>query len=256
VNDNRLARIWELIAEQAALRGGRVAAGDVCAAAVTAVEVTGAWLTAAAGLEAGHLMQATDAVGEHLAELQLTLGEGPSLEVAAFGGPALASDLAERESGRRWPAFAPAALQAGAAAVFAFPLTIGAIQAGVLGLYRDRPGALSDAQLGDALLFADTGTLLLLDAQADELGQVDWLGQAGGLGQVDGQQAHLGRHRAEIDQATGMLTEQLAVGITEAFTRLRAYAYANDLRLVDVARDIVARRLRLHAGPELRRDGE
>ena len=52
-------------------------------------------------------------------------------------------------------------------------------------------------------------------------------------------------HRAEIDQATGMLTEQLGVGIAEAFIRLRAYAYVNDLRLTDVARDIVTRRLRL-----------
>jgi hypothetical protein len=43
-----------------------------------------------------------------------------------------------------------------------------------------------------------------------------------------------------------MLTEQLGVGITEAFVRLRAYAYVNDLRLIDVARDIVVRRLRLH----------
>jgi hypothetical protein len=43
-----------------------------------------------------------------------------------------------------------------------------------------------------------------------------------------------------------MLTEQLGVGIADAFVRLRAYAYVNDLRLTDVARDIVARRLRLH----------
>ena len=249
MNDYRLAKIWELIAEQAARRNGRVTAADVCVAAVGAVKVTGAWLTAASGLEAGHLMQVTDEVSERLAELQLTLGEGPSLDVAAFDGPALASDLADRESGRRWPAFAPAACQAGAAAVFAFPLAMGAIQAGVLGLYRDLPGGLSDVQLGDALLFADTATLLLLDAQAGQPGQAD----GNGLG---GQQADLARHRAEIDQATGMLTEQLDVGIAEAFTRLRAYAYANDLRLADVARDIVARRLRLHAGPELLRDGE
>jgi hypothetical protein len=250
VKDNRLARIWGLVAEQAAGHGGRVTAGDVCAAAVAAVDVTGAWLTAAPGAQAGHLMQVTDGVSEQLAELQLTLGEGPSLDVAAFGGPALASDLAERESGRRWPAFAPAACQAGAAAVFAFPLAIGAIQAGVLGLYRDRPGGLSDVQLGDVLLFADTATLLMLDAKAGEL---DGLGGLGGPG---GQQAELTGHRAEIDQATGMLTEQLNVGITEAFARLRAYAYAYDLRLADVARDIVARRLRLHAGPGLFRDGE
>jgi ANTAR domain len=249
VKDNRLAGIWGLVAEQAAGRGDRVTAGDVCAAAVAAVEVTGAWLSAS-GAQAGHLMQVTDEVSEQLAELQLILGEGPALDVAAFGGPALASDLAERESGRRWPAFAPAACQAGAAAVFAFPLGIGAIQAGVLGLYRDKPGRLTDVQLGDALLFADTATLLLLDAQAGQLGRLDEHDELGG------QQADLARHRAEIDQATGMLTEQLGVGITEAFTRLRAYAYAKDLRLADVARDIVARRLRLHPGPGLFRDGE
>ena len=63
-------------------------------------------------------------------------------------------------------------------------------------------------------------------------------------------------HRAEIDQATGMLTEQLGVGITEAFIRLRAYAYAHDRRLADLARDIVARRLRLHPDPRPAGDGQ
>ena len=69
-----------------------------------------------------------------------------------------------------------------------------------------------------------------------------------------GRPADLALHRAEIDQATGMLTEQLGASIGDAFVRLRAYAYANDLRLTDVARDIVARRLRLHPDPS--RDGE
>ena len=146
-------------------RGGRVSAADVCAAVVPAVQVTGAWLSAARDAQAGHLMRVTDEVSERLAELQLTLGEGPSLDASASGGPALASDLADGESGSRWPAFAPAACRAGAAAVFAFPLAVGAIRAGVLGLYRDRPGPLSDFQLGDALVFADTATMLLLDAQ-------------------------------------------------------------------------------------------
>ena len=42
-----------------------------------------------------------------------------------------------------------------------------------------------------------------------------------------------------------MLMVQLGVPMGEAFARLRAYAYAHDRRLADVARDIVARRLRL-----------
>ena len=57
-------RIWSLIAVQAALRGGHVSAADACAAAVATVAVTGGWLSAAAGTEAGHLMKATDEVSE------------------------------------------------------------------------------------------------------------------------------------------------------------------------------------------------
>lgn len=55
-----------------------------------------------------------------------------------------------------------------------------------------------------------------------------------------------------IDQATGMLTEQIGVGAEEAFIRLRAYAYAHEHRLVEVAADVVNRRLRFpsDSGPE------
>ncbi len=161
----RRGRVWGLVAEQAARRGGRVSAADVCTAVVPGVQVTGAWLSAAPDAQAGHLMQVTDEVSRQLAELQLALGEGPLLDASGSGGPVLASDLAEAEWGARWPAFATAAGRAGAAALFAFPLVVGAIRAGVLGLYRDRPGPLSAFQLGDALVFADTATMLLLDAQ-------------------------------------------------------------------------------------------
>ncbi|HET9968734.1 MAG TPA: GAF and ANTAR domain-containing protein [Streptosporangiaceae bacterium] len=246
----RLGRVWGLVAEQAAGRGGHVSAADVCAAVIPGVQVTGAWLSAAPDGQAGHLMQVTDEVSRQLAVLQLTLGEGPLLDASASGGPVLASDLAGGEPVTRWPAFAPAASQAGAAAVFAFPLVVGAIRAGVLGLYRNRPGPLSEFQLGDALVFADTATMLLLDAQ-DRAGAGTGPGDGPG-----GQPAGLAAHRAEIDQATGMLTEQLGVSITDAFVRLRAYAYVNDLQLADVARDIVARRLRLFPDPGLSQGDE
>jgi hypothetical protein len=35
-----------------------------------------------------------------------------------------------------------------------------------------------------------------------------------------------------------MLTEQLGAGLGDAFVRLRAYAYFNDLRLTDAVRDM------------------
>jgi hypothetical protein len=46
-----------------------------------------------------------------------------------------------------------------------------------------------------------------------------------------------------------MVMVQLGVDIAEAFVRLRAYAYAHDRWLANVASDIVARRLRLHDDP-------
>jgi hypothetical protein len=197
-------------------------------------------VTVAGGPGPDFLMHVTDPVSEWLAELQLTLGEGPCHDVQVSEGLALGSDLEDAQSGRRWPVFAPAAVQRGARAVFAFPLTIGSIRVGVMGLYRDSA----------CLLLADTATVLLIEAGSHGVEQA---GDGDGAG-LPGQPTNLALHRVEIDQATGMLTVQLGVTAAEAFARLRAYAYSQDQRLADVARDIVTRRLRLQ--PDSPADGD
>jgi ANTAR domain len=242
--------VWGLVAGHAAAAGRRVSVADVCAVAVGCAQVSGAWVTVGSGQGPDFVVCVTDPVGEQLAELQLTLGEGPCHDVLASAAPVLAADLGDGASGRRWPGFAAPAVRLGAGAVFAFPLTIGAIRAGVMGMYRDVPGPLPQACLGDALILADAATALLLDGLGDSAdGGADGGAAAGDGPVLDGQSPDLALHRAEIDQATGMVTMQLGVGVAEAFARLRAYAYAHDRRLADVARDIVARRLRLHGGP-------
>jgi hypothetical protein len=232
--------LWGTIAEHAAAAGRRVTIDDVCAVAVSSAEASGAWVVAASSRGPDFVMCVTDQVSEQLAELQQMLGEGPCHDVLAAAAPVLAPDLRDQESSRRWPAFAPEARRTGATAIFAFPLVIGAIQAGVIGLYRNSAGPLSSPQLRDCLLLADTATMLLLDA-------VDGGGTPASRDgtRPGGQSPDLAVHRVEIDQATGMLTVQLEVTAAEAFARLRAYAYAEDRRLADVAGDIVARRLRL-----------
>jgi hypothetical protein len=242
--NSRPAVLWGLIAAHAAAAGRRVAVADVCAVAVSSARAGGGWVAAASGRGPDFVICVTDLVGEQLAEMQLTLGEGPCHDVLATAAPVLAADLGDEPSNRRWPAFTPEARQLGAAAVYAFPLVIGAIQAGVMGLYRSSPGPLSGPQLRDCLLLADTATVLLLDGLGDGAGPA---ADGDGHGaRPAGQPPELAAHRAEIDQATGMLTVQLGVGITAAFARLRAYAYTHNRRLADVAADIVSRRLRLH----------
>jgi hypothetical protein len=236
--------VWGHLAAHAATRGARVGVADVCAVAAGSAQLSGAWVAAARNGEPDFAIYVTDLVCEQLMELQLTLGEGPCHEVLASAAPVLAADLDDAEAGRRWPAFTPEAREHGAGAVFAFPLIVGAIRAGVMGLYRRSAGPLRDGQLGDLLILADVATLLLLDSLGD--GGPAAGGDGAGL---DGQSPDLALHRAEIDQATGMLTVQLGVPVREAFARLRAYAYSEDRRLADVASDIVARRLRLDPDP-------
>jgi len=243
--ESRSARIQLLVAEQAARRGAHVDVVDVCTAAVAALPVGGAGLSAMSRVAPSHPLCSTDNVSELLEELQLTLGEGPCVDAFLHGQAVLTPDLLTRDLQDRWTVFAEAALEAGARAVFALPLQMGAISPGVLDLYAHVPVRLNAEELADALAFADLATLVLLDARIDETG-----------GPRGGPADDLGAYRAEIDQANGILTGQCGVGIEEAFVRLRAYAYARGRRLADVAADVVARRLRFSPDAEPDRTDE
>ena len=63
-----------------------MSAADVCAVAVSAAGAGGAWVTAAGGRGPDHVLCVTGPDCEKVAELQLTLGEGPCHEALATGG--------------------------------------------------------------------------------------------------------------------------------------------------------------------------
>jgi hypothetical protein len=218
-----------------------VTVAHVCAAAVAGTGVDGAAVTVMVSPTVRETVNATDAVATGLEELQLTFGQGPCVDTFTAGGPVLAVDLRSPECLVRWPAFTPAALDIGAGAVFALPLQIGAIRLGVIDLYRIRPGGLSPRELADALVFADTVGMLLLDAAA---------GAQPDTAELAWQRDDPSTHHAVVHQATGMILVQLAATADAAFARLRAYAYTHDRRLSDVARDVVDRRLRFDPDPE------
>jgi hypothetical protein len=184
-------------------------------------------------------LYASDPLAGEMEELTLTLGEGPGVD-ALTSGPALVADLSTPDCVARWPVFAPAAVHAGVRAVFALPLQVGAVRLGVLDLYRAQPGELDREQLADALVLADTACALLLDAEVErERPRLN-----------GGAPEPAGSSQPEVHQATGMITVQLGVSMAVALIRLRAHAYAHDRRLRDVARDVVARRLRFDPDPD------
>ncbi|MBV9536768.1 MAG: GAF and ANTAR domain-containing protein [Solirubrobacterales bacterium] len=205
----------------------------VCLAAVELLSLQGAGVSLIVEGQLRGTAGVSEAGITAIQELQFTLGEGPCVEAWASAQPVLEPDLDDRGA-TRWPAFARAALEAGVRAMFAFPLRIGAIRIGVLVLYRDRPGALDGEDLAFGLLLADVATQVILGLQAGAPAE-----------RLHDLLAREPAHWAEIHQATGMVALQLGVPLDEAFVRLRAYAFASDRPLREVAREVVARRLRL-----------
>jgi ANTAR domain len=238
VNADRVVRIWAHVGRQS--QGAPVSVAHVCAAAVAAVDVDGAGLTVMSSPTVRDTVHATDQVAGELEEWQLTFGQGPCLDSFTEGGPVVVVDLRSPDCAARWPVFTPAALGSGAQAIFALPLQVGAIRLGVLDLYRARPGPMSQHQLADALAFADTASMLLIDGIAGirpDSVDLAW------------QHADPSAQQSQVHQATGMILVQIGTTAEAAFARLRAYAYAHDRRLGDVARDVVERRLRFEPDP-------
>jgi hypothetical protein len=234
--DDQVARVAALIAQRSAdPDAGDGVAGflqRLCAAAVPALGASGAGLSVMAEDGIRGMTAASDPAAERIEELQFVLGEGPCIEAFIARRPVLVPDLTDGAASR-WPVYTPAAYDGGVRAVFAFPLQVGAGRLGVLDVFRARTGPLSADQLGQALTFAEVAVRTLLDGQAHA-----------GPGAADGLDEAMDS-RAELFQAQGMLTVHLGVSLAEAFARMRAHAFAENRPLADVARDIVARRLRL-----------
>ncbi|WP_211294239.1 GAF and ANTAR domain-containing protein [Lentzea kentuckyensis] len=243
MSGERLAKLLAYLADDAAARGVTTSSEAVCEACIMLIGVSGAQLTLMNGTGRGESRYSTNEIGSQLENLRFTLGEGPCEDAVRSGVPVLAGQLDSWENHQRWPLFAPAAIATGARAVFVFPLRSGAIRVGALALHRTSPGPLTSEQVHDAHIIADLTMSLLLD-------ELTRLHLASEVPPADG----MPLSRAEVHQATGMLSVQLGVSMDEALVRLRAHAFAHDQSVVDVSRDIVARRLRL--SPEARSDLE
>ena len=129
---------------------------QICRLAVRTLDLSGAGISVMTNEGHRATVCATDRVAAAIEELQFTLGEGPCVD-AFHRGPVMIADLDDHDhvAHSPWPQFTAQAANAGARALFAFPLQVGAVRIGAFDLYRDRPGDLSEAQLGGALKFAD-----------------------------------------------------------------------------------------------------
>ncbi len=204
-------------------------AGSLCSVAAEFTNLTGAGVALLSSGQQYTSVCTSNAVSRKLMELEIAVGEGPCVD-ACFSDVAIdESDLATNLE-RRWMAYSPMASVAGAHAVFAYPVRIGAIRLGALSFYRDVPGPLSASQSADAYLMASVIGRAILSMQAGA--------------PRDTLAAELEREVTfdfSVHQAAGMIAVQGSMSVGNALVALRAHAFATNASLSELALRVVIR---------------
>ncbi|WP_051872166.1 GAF and ANTAR domain-containing protein [Streptomyces sclerotialus] len=219
------------------VRDGKGVIGSDPRACAQALGVDGIALSLLSSDQAAEVVWVAPGASGPLEDLQFTLGEGPGVDAMTHGAVLIEPDLT-RLPADRWPLLLPELASLGIGAVFCFPLLVGRVCLGVLTLQRQAAGPLSDAGMDDALILTGALTAVLLDggAVSDALLALERPSDL---------------YRAAVHQATGMISVQAEIPLSQALLRLRAYAYRYGRPILEVAEDVVARRLDFRDdGPE------
>jgi transcriptional regulator with GAF, ATPase, and Fis domain len=189
---------------------------DVSAAGLLLADPRGELRVVAASSEAARLVEL----------FQLQNDQGPCLDCFRSGQPVAAADL--NAAVQQWPRFAPAARQAGFAAVQALPMRLREQVIGALNLFRASPGAFAPADVRVGQAMADVATISLLHERS--MRHSDALNE---------QLQTALNSRVIIEQAKGKLAGRLGLDMDQAFGLLRDYARAHNRRLSDLAQAFV-----------------
>jgi hypothetical protein len=195
---------------------------DFCQVGITRTGVDAMSVTFANSFAGLEVLLATDELAERVAQLEFTVGEGPGVDALASRLPSMADDLATGVSARRWPVFAAEAVQVGARAVQAYPIVFSRRAFGTVGLYSRAPRRLSSEQHRHAEDITELIGLTLVDPRS---------GASVGSGL-----------RMTVHQAAGMVMQQTGRSIQDALVLLRSTAYDEDVKVTDLAADVIAGR--------------
>jgi len=158
---------------------------------------------------------------------ELQAQEGPCLDCHRTGEAVLNQDLAAVNG--RWPRFTTEALTAGFGSVHALPMRLRGTVIGALNLFQVDVGELRRADVDAAQALADIATIAILQHRAVREAQV-----------INEQLQQALNSRIVIEQAKGMVAERRGVDMEGAFGTLRDHARRHNVRLADLASDIIA----------------
>ena len=172
------------------------------------------------------LMASSSEAMRMLELFELQAEEGPCLDCYRTGGPVMTGDLAVADG--PWPQFAARAIAAGFLSVHALPMRLRGSVIGALNLFDFEAGEMSPSDIEAARALADVGTIGILAHRAALEAKV-----------LNEELNHALNSRIVIEQAKGMVAERARLTMEQAFSTLRHHARSHNLRLVDVAQDVI-----------------
>ncbi|MFE7116260.1 GAF and ANTAR domain-containing protein [Streptomyces sp. NPDC057654] len=152
--------------------------------------------------------------------------EGPCLDCFRQGTAVAVPDV--KAAAVRWPRFVPQARRRGVAAVQALPMRWRNETVGALNLFCADPLLFGPVGSPIAQAMADVATISLVQRRSARRSE-----------QLNEQLQTALDSRVVIEQAKGKLAERHGIDMERAFDSLRRYARSNNLRLSDVARDVI-----------------
>jgi len=190
--------------------------------------VAGATVATVGSVMGTETLSATGDVARRLDEWQFDLAEGPCWDAVSQAKPVFETNFPQN-GGARWPSLFSAAREAPIGAIFAFPLTVGALQIGAVDLYTRVPSVLNAEQQGRALALAEAiGQRVVRDALAS---------------QDSGLTADTPFSRRLVHQATGLVLAQVDVSPEDATLLIRTHAHSSGMSMMEVSERLLAGRL-------------
>lgn len=162
---------------------------------------------------------ATDELVTTADQLQIDLGEGPSLLAITDHDDVLVEDTT---TDTRWPNWAPTAADNGIRSTLAMRLFTAQSTSGALNLVSSHPHVFNDSDRDAARLLALHASIAIASAQLENS-----LHQA-----LDS--------RKEVGQAVGRLMERYGLDAVQAFDVLKRYSQTSNQRLRQVALHVIA----------------
>ncbi|MBB5835869.1 GAF and ANTAR domain-containing protein [Kribbella italica] len=162
---------------------------------------------------------ATDPLVTIADQLQIDLGEGPSLLAITEVDDVLVEDTVTDD---RWPKWAPTAAANGIRSALAIRLSTTHSVSGVLNLVSTRPHSSGEADRDAAALLALHASIAVASAR------------------LEASLTHAIDARKDVGQAVGRLMERYTMDPIQAFTVLQRYSQDRNQRLQGVAQHVIA----------------